>query len=957
MRVYLSSTLIDLGAERQKVKEALGGECIVVESYSADERSVRESCLADVASCDLVIVIVGLRYGIVPPGQACSITQMEFREARERGRTTWVFVKDAAAITAPFIDSHTKENPSELIEKFREALTSGGEVSNRPGMFTTPEDLKSQVLTALLRFRQRRGEPKPELKSLEGDPYPGLRAFRPNEADRFFGRDDEVAALLERLLAKDRRFLALIGASGSGKSSLVYAGLIPKLIANPLGTQWFTATLLPGEMGHDPFVPLAAALKNCFPDLGWRIADLAQRLRDHPADIAEAAVQALGKAGPNARLLLFVDQFEEVFAHKVSAGARAAFFNLIAAAVACPLLRVVIAMRADFYARWPQDETSIALLHSGHFPAAVPGQVALAKMIEGPAHAAGLHFSPPQLVQRLLDDTGTAPGALALAEFALAQLYERRVGKTLTEAAYVALGGVAGAIDGLAEHAVALAERVLAQDGAMLDDEAWSRLFVAIASVEEQGTELAVVRRRAAASDLPGPVLTLVQHLVDARLLVSGGGSGSVGDQPAHYEVGHEAVFSHWKRFKGWYARYAEDLAARRQVERAAVEWHKAGRPPVLRWGWERQKPALEALRKLSSLALPPPDPDYTDVSLALWHTLKARLPELPLRGFLYPEPMALIDELNLAVTPHQRREEIGLRLNQIGDPRRGVGLDDGGLPDIAWINLPAGEVTLEMAPEPDIESPAKRRGKRKALPQSRFAVKPFQLARYPVTWCQYRAFLDADDGYCNTAWWEELPGFDLLGPAFSATAWRREDKPGRSLWAFANYPAVNVSWYDAKAYCCWLSAKLRQVIRLPTECEWQWAAVAGTAQKYPWPVGWEPALTNSSESGIGRTVAVGMYPLGRSHFGLYDLVGNVSQWCLNLLLTPDSNPTGRQAEGVMRGGDWGHYIEDLAACSRLTSTSFADDYRGSGSGFRVCRVSPIEKPATGALPAESPKR
>ena len=462
MRVYLSSTLIDLGPERLKVKEALGGECIVVESYTADERSVRESCLADVAGCDLFIAIVGLRYGVIPPGQECSITQLEYREARARGLATWVFVKDADEIKSTFTDACRKENPSELIEKFRESLTSGADGSPRGTLFKTPDDLKAQVLTALLRFRQRRGEPQPELKLLEGDPYPGLRAFRPTEADRFFGRDAEVAGLLERLLAKDQRFLALIGASGSGKSSLVYAGLIPKLGANPLGTPWFTATLLPGEMGHDPFVPLAAALKICFPDLGCRVADLAQRLRDCPADIAETAAQALGKAGPNARLLLFVDQFEEVFAHKVSTDARAAFFALLAAAVACPLLRVVIAMRADFYAHWPQDEASIALLHAGHFPVAVPGQVALAKMIEGPASAAGLRFSPPQLVQRLLDDTGAAPGALALAEFALAQLYERRLGNDLTEAAYEAIGGVAGAIDGLAERAVALAENALA---------------------------------------------------------------------------------------------------------------------------------------------------------------------------------------------------------------------------------------------------------------------------------------------------------------------------------------------------------------------------------------------------------------------------------------------------------------------------------------------------------------
>lgn len=120
--------------------------------------------------------------------------------------------------------------------------TSGADGATRGALFKTPEDLKAHVLMALLRCRQRVGEPKPEPKPLEGDPYLGLRAFRPTEADSFFGRDDEVAALLARLLAKAQRFLALIGASGSGKSSLVYAGLIPKLSANPSVAQWFTAT-------------------------------------------------------------------------------------------------------------------------------------------------------------------------------------------------------------------------------------------------------------------------------------------------------------------------------------------------------------------------------------------------------------------------------------------------------------------------------------------------------------------------------------------------------------------------------------------------------------------------------------------------------------------------------------------------------------------------------------------
>ena len=329
-----------------------------------------------------------------------------------------------------------------------------------------------------------------------------------------------MQALLQRLLAREPHFLALIGASGSGKSSLVYAGLLPRLAQPGAGGAWVAAAFAPRALGDNPFLPLAQALKDRFPAAGWHAARLAQRLRDRPADIAGVAAQGLDGSAVGTRLLLFVDQFEELFAQKVDAGARSAFFALLAAAAACPQVYLVVAMRADFYAQWPQDEASIALLHEGHFPVALPRPAALERMVVGPAEAAGLRFEPPTLVERILQDTGSAPGALALAEYALAQLYEPREGPALTEAAYERLGGVAGAIDGLAEQAVAQAQ---AEGGSALDDEAFTRLFTAIASVEEQGSHQAwtMVRRRARAADLPGAAMTLAQHLVNERLLVA----------------------------------------------------------------------------------------------------------------------------------------------------------------------------------------------------------------------------------------------------------------------------------------------------------------------------------------------------------------------------------------------------------------------------------------------------
>ncbi|WP_394807823.1 DUF4062 domain-containing protein [Nitrosomonas sp.] len=320
IRVYLSSTLNDLGPEREAVRKALGGHCTVVESYTADERSLRKSCLEDVAGCDVYIGIIGRRYGFIPPGQSFSITELEYQRAREYELPTFIFIKDDGAILSLFHDGINNENPPDRIESFRQRVNNGTEEAVRSKIFKTTEDLTTEVMSALLRYSNRHGVIPP--KRITGRPYPGLRAFLTTESDRFFGRDAEIEALTERLIARSERFLAVIGPSGSGKSSLVYAGLIPALEENAItgNVRWIPVSFSPRELGDDPFQPLAAALRKSFPDQNWRVPDLTERLQTHPADIAAVVSDALGQAGAAAQLLLFVDQFEEVFASKVAEG-------------------------------------------------------------------------------------------------------------------------------------------------------------------------------------------------------------------------------------------------------------------------------------------------------------------------------------------------------------------------------------------------------------------------------------------------------------------------------------------------------------------------------------------------------------------------------------------------------------------------------------------------------------
>ncbi len=209
--------------------------------------------------------------------------------------------------------------------------------------------------------------------------------------------------------------------------------------------------------------------------------------------------------------------------------------------------------------------------------------------------------------------------------------------------------------------------------------------------------------------------------------------------------------------------------------------------------------------------------------------------------------------------------------------------------------------------------------------------VEPFSIARYPVTWLQYRAFLDAEDGYDNGRWWRK----DL----------EKAQEKTELLWNFDNYPAINVSWYDAVAFCRWLSHRRQAEFRLPKEWEWQWAAMAGkTEYVYPWGPEWRGSRANTVESNINRTIAVGLYPLGDAvlgdHLRVADLSGNVWEWCLDEYDKLESTEIHRgDSPRVVRGGSWGSSRDDARAAVRFGFVpAYCDD-----QGFRLCCSFPIE--------------
>jgi len=283
----------------------------------------------------------------------------------------------------------------------------------------------------------------------------------------------------------------------------------------------------------------------------------------------------------------------------------------------------------------------------------------------------------------------------------------------------------------------------------------------------------------------------------------------------------------------------------------AAHEWDKHGRDPAFLWPHER-------------LVLVYPEVERLGVNL-----------DDVTKDFIRPEADRLLGELDDPKTPHLRRIVLGDRLATIGDPRAGVGVNADGLPDIVWCPVKAGKVRVLGNPTGE---------------DTETAVKQFRIAKYPITHAQYKAFVNAPDGYVNAAWWAGLA--------------KRQANPGTQEHVLASRPAENVSWYDAMAFCRWLSARLGFTVRLPTEQEWQLAATGGDPENvYPWGPTWDKRRANTLESSLGQTTVVGLYPLGASPVGALDMVGNTWEWCLNLDDDPDVIDEGSSAKRVLRGG------------------------------------------------------
>jgi WD40 repeat protein len=353
-------------------------------------------------------------------------------------------------------------------------------------------------------------------------PYRGLASYEQEHAELFFGRSAVVEEALERL--RVHPFLAIVGASGSGKSSLVRAGIVPAVLAGDPGGDDAAAIFVPGD---DPLGALRRALR-------------------------EAAERG-------ARTLLAVDQFEELFTRSEDRQARAAFVDELLGSGHATL----IAVRADFYGHCASI-TDLAREVAAHQLLLGPMSAdELREAIEQPAVAVGLELEDG-LTDRLVDDVAGEPGALPLLSHALVETWERRDGRRLTLAGYQAAGGARGAIARTAESTFA----ALDDDGRRTARRIFLRLV-------EPGEATEDTRRRAAMSELTAvhddaAKLAVVLDELSAARLVTVDADG--------VEVAHEALIREWPRLRGWIDDDRERLRSLRHLTNAAAAWLGSGR-------------------------------------------------------------------------------------------------------------------------------------------------------------------------------------------------------------------------------------------------------------------------------------------------------------------------------------------------------------------------------------------
>ena len=414
-----------------------------------------------------------------------------------------------------------------------------------------PDDRYQTSLAFVRDLEEAMGAEKVESTevTVSRNPYKGLRPFDEGDSADFYGRDDLVAAVLTAL--QRNPFVTVVGPSGSGKSSVVRSGVVPRLTGGQVEglERSLVFAFTPGATPVDTLMRLLAPAGDPRSDANT-IEDLVHRL------------------GLDGEPLLVVDQFEEVYTHVDDPETQGQFVDMLIQMIENGG-RVLATLRADYYDRPLGDERIARLIRDGQVTVLPPTRDELVEMITAPARAVGLRWEPG-LPHRIVEDVAHQPGGLPLLQYALTELVERRGGDMLTAGDYERIGKVTGALAKRAE--------ALYGDLTVSQQTAARQIMLRLVSVDEESDD---TRRRVRRGELEaldistGDLDQVLELFTSERLLL--GDRDPVSRTPT-VEVSHEALLREWPRLRGWIDEQRESLILERRLRAAMGEWEANAR-------------------------------------------------------------------------------------------------------------------------------------------------------------------------------------------------------------------------------------------------------------------------------------------------------------------------------------------------------------------------------------------
>lgn len=587
-RAFVSSTFIDLKEHRAHVISSLRRAGFFVdpmEDWTADSDEPKQFSQDRLDGCDLCVLLVAFRRGYVPDGETLSITQLEYEAALKRGIDILPLMLEE---DAPWWAAFDGRNNDPEITQWRSELRKrhGVQPFNLEPHSIDMTGAIGRWLTKRNNLQQEQKpttETRPEVPTKitwdiekHGSPYPGLLHFSRRYSPVFFGRDDEIREVLYRMQKPEGRFIIVSGDSGVGKSSLVDAGILPKLEdgALPGGEPCLCVRMVPGQ-ANQPFDALMTALGLCVTRAGLRPDTVTEDLKRSPESFAEQIRKIISGGTDGKQLVLFVDQMEELFTAQ-DVGESNKFLTHLYRAAQEKALWVIATIRSDHLHFCHRHHEMLGVLKgSGHYPLGPVAPFMMTDMIVKPAQCAGLTVSDAfarrivsdTLAFRNLENSESDTANLPLLAFVLDRLFQNRVNHSLSEEAYKTMGGVSGAI---AEHVDAVEKELRQLNGAKAGDRL-AQIFHSLVIVKEEGLP---TRNRPLLADFPLELRPSVNMLVNARLLRTEG----EGDT-ATVSVSHEKLFEAWPALRDYISENKKGLMDQTLLRSRARKWADMGKP------------------------------------------------------------------------------------------------------------------------------------------------------------------------------------------------------------------------------------------------------------------------------------------------------------------------------------------------------------------------------------------